>query len=101
MARTNQVLNGAQVIIDYLIREKVPYAFGLCGYSYASIRGLQRGYLGGPELATDFRHPETGEPYNPDFAALARSCGIDGVGIDRAAISATRLGPLSRAASHI
>jgi acetolactate synthase-1/2/3 large subunit len=31
MARTNQVLNGAQVIIDYLIREKVPYAFGLCG----------------------------------------------------------------------
>ena len=53
-------------------------------YSYASIRGLQRGYLGGRELATDFRHPETGEPYNPDFAALARSCGIDGVRIDRA-----------------
>ena len=38
-------------------------------YSYASIRGLQRGYLGGRELATDFRHPETGAPYNPDFAA--------------------------------
>jgi acetolactate synthase-1/2/3 large subunit len=49
-------------------------------YSYASIRG----YLGGRELATDFRHPETGEPYNPDFAALVRSCGIDGVRIDRA-----------------
>jgi acetolactate synthase-1/2/3 large subunit len=53
-------------------------------YSYASIRGLQRGYLGGRELATDFRHPDTGEPYNPDFAALARSCGIEGVRIDRA-----------------
>ena len=25
-------LNGAQVIVDYLIREKVPYAFGLCGH---------------------------------------------------------------------
>src|SRR5215472_2394996 len=53
-------------------------------YSYASIRGLQRGYLGGRELATDFRHPETGEPYNPDFTALARACGIDSARIDRA-----------------
>ncbi len=26
-------------------------------YAYASIRGLQRGYLGGRELATDFKHP--------------------------------------------
>ena len=24
--------NGGQVIVDYLIREKVPYAFGLCGH---------------------------------------------------------------------
>jgi acetolactate synthase-1/2/3 large subunit len=54
-------------------------------YSYASIRGLQRGYLGGRELATDFRHPETGQPYNPDFAAMARSAGIEGVRVDRAA----------------
>src|SRR6202140_2565805 len=53
-------------------------------YSYASIRGLQRGYLEGRELATEFRHPETGELYNPDFAALARSCGVEGVRIDRA-----------------
>jgi acetolactate synthase-1/2/3 large subunit len=54
-------------------------------YAYASIRGLQRGYLGGRELATDFRHPGTGEPYNPDFAAMARSAGIDGVRVDKAA----------------
>jgi acetolactate synthase-1/2/3 large subunit len=52
-------------------------------YAYASIRGLQRGYLGGRELATDFRHPETGAPYNPDFAAMARAAGIEGVRIDR------------------
>src|SRR6202046_623451 len=25
-------LNGAQVIVDYLIREKVPNVFGLCGH---------------------------------------------------------------------
>ena len=53
-------------------------------YAYASIRGLQRGYLGGRELATDFKHPRTGAPYNPDFAAMARSAGVEGVRIDRA-----------------
>ncbi|MGB7254813.1 MAG: thiamine pyrophosphate-binding protein [Xanthobacteraceae bacterium] len=54
-------------------------------YAYASIRGLQRGYLGGRELATDFKNPITGERYNPDFAAMARSAGVEGVRIDRAA----------------
>ena len=34
-------------------------------YAYASIRGLQRGYLGGRELATDFKHPTTGRPTIP------------------------------------
>ena len=53
-------------------------------YAYGSIRGLQRGYLGGREIATDFKHPQTGLPYNPDFAAMARSAGIEGVRIDRA-----------------
>jgi acetolactate synthase-1/2/3 large subunit len=53
-------------------------------YAYASIRGLQRGYLGGRELATDFHDPQTGERYNPDFAAMARSCGVEGVRVDRA-----------------
>jgi acetolactate synthase-1/2/3 large subunit len=53
-------------------------------YAYASIRGLQRGYLDGRELATDFHHPQTGKPYNPDFAAMARSAGVEGVRVDRA-----------------
>ena len=52
-------------------------------YAYGSIRGLQRGYLDNRELATDFRHPQSGKPYNPDFAAMARSAGVEGVSIDR------------------
>src|SRR5215203_741438 len=28
----SNMLNGGQIIVDYLIREKVPYAFGLCGH---------------------------------------------------------------------
>src|SRR4030081_2165809 len=31
MSTTNK-LNGAQVIVDYLIQQKAPYAFGLCGH---------------------------------------------------------------------
>jgi acetolactate synthase-1/2/3 large subunit len=31
MSTTNK-LNGAQVIVDYLIQEKVPQVFGLCGH---------------------------------------------------------------------
>ncbi|MBM3343657.1 MAG: thiamine pyrophosphate-binding protein [Betaproteobacteria bacterium] len=54
-------------------------------YAYGSIRGLQRGYLNKRELATDFRHPDTKKPYNPDFAAMARAAGIGGVSVDRAA----------------
>jgi acetolactate synthase-1/2/3 large subunit len=53
-------------------------------YSYASIRGLQRGYLDRRELVTEFRHPETGEPYNPDFAAMARAAGVEGTRVDKA-----------------
>src|SRR5690242_20474682 len=54
-------------------------------YAYASIRGLQRGYLAGREFATDFKHPDTGQPYNPDFAMMAGSAGVEGVRVDRAA----------------
>ena len=53
-------------------------------YAFASIRGLQRGYLGGRELATDFKVPGTSEPYNPDFAAMAESAGIKGVRVSKA-----------------
>jgi acetolactate synthase-1/2/3 large subunit len=52
-------------------------------YAYASIRGLQKGYLGGRILATDFHHPGNGAPYNPDFVQMAKACGIDGVSVDR------------------
>jgi acetolactate synthase-1/2/3 large subunit len=52
--------------------------------SYASIRGLQRGYLGGRELVTDFHYPKSSEPYSPDFAAMARSAGVEGARVEKA-----------------
>ena len=47
-------------------------------YAYASIRGLQRGYLGGRELATDFHDPKTGAALQSRFrrdGALGRRRG--------------------------
>ena len=70
-------------------------------YAYASIRGLQRGYLDGRELATDFRIPTPDEPYNPDFAAMARSSGVEGVRIDRAGDLGDAVATASPAASPI
>ena len=34
---------------------------------------------------THTKHPETGQPYSPDFAAMARAAGVAGVTIDRTA----------------
>jgi acetolactate synthase I/II/III large subunit len=58
---------------------------------------LQRGYLDGRELAAEFRDPETGQPCNPDFAALARSCGDGARGLTAPAIWATPPNPRSPA----
>ena len=32
MSGPRNLLNGGQVIVDYLVREGVPYVFGLCGH---------------------------------------------------------------------
>ena len=54
-------------------------------YAYASIRGLQRGYLGGPRAGDRLPAiPRPASRYNPDFAAMARSAGVEGVRVDRA-----------------
>ena len=71
-------------VLSTAVEYKIPVVFVVWNnFAYASIRGLQRGYLEGRELATDFRDPDTGQPYNPDFAAMARSTGVEGVTIDR------------------
>jgi acetolactate synthase-1/2/3 large subunit len=72
-------------VLATAVEYKIPVVWVVWNnYAYASIRGLQRGYLGGRELVTDFKHPDTGAPYNPDFAAMARAAGIEGVSVDRA-----------------
>ena len=44
------MLNGAQVIVDYLIQEKVPQVFGLCGHG--NIQFIDALYERADELKT-------------------------------------------------
>src|SRR5450631_288596 len=51
------MLDGAQVIVDYLIREKVPYAFGLCGHG--NIQFIDALYERQNDIKTISVHHET------------------------------------------
>lgn len=52
-------------------------------FAWAAIRDLQYGLFDGREIGTAFYKGDTGQPYNPDFAAWARACGADGVTVTR------------------
>lgn len=54
-------------------------------FAYAGIRDIQTGLLAKRELATSFVRERDGSLYNPDFVALARACGADGLRVERAA----------------
>ena len=52
-------------------------------YAWGAIRDLQLGAFGGREIGTSFTRGDNKSPYNPDFAALARAHGVDGVKVSR------------------
>ncbi len=54
-------------------------------FAFGAIRDIQTGALGKREIATSFVREATGEFYNPDFVALARACGADGIRVERPA----------------
>jgi acetolactate synthase-1/2/3 large subunit len=48
-------------------------------FAWGAIRDIQIGMFGGREIGTSFTRNPNNEPYNPDFAAIARAHGMDGV----------------------
>ncbi len=48
-------------------------------FTWGAIRDIQIGMFGGREIGTSFTRNPNNEPYNPDFAAIARAHGMDGV----------------------
>ncbi len=64
-------LNGGQVIVDYLIREGVPYAFGLCGHG--NIQFIDALYERQDDIKTISVHHESVAGFMAD--AYYRVCG--------------------------
>ena len=54
-------------------------------FAYGAIRDIQTGLLAKREIATSFVRERDGRLINPDFVALARACGVDGIRVEHAA----------------
>lgn len=52
-------------------------------YGWNVIRHQAAGAWPGREIVTSFRRQEQGTLYNPDFAALAKACGANGVKVEK------------------
>ena len=52
-------------------------------FAYGGIRDIQLGMLAKREIATSFIREKDGRLVNPDFVALARACGADGIRVER------------------
>jgi acetolactate synthase-1/2/3 large subunit len=52
-------------------------------FGWVSIRDIQLGMFNQRELGTMFHHGPNKKPYNPDFAALAKSCGVDALTVTK------------------
>jgi acetolactate synthase-1/2/3 large subunit len=48
-------------------------------FTWGAIRDIQLGMFGGREIGTSFHAGPDRAPYNPDFAAMARSYGVEGI----------------------
>jgi acetolactate synthase-1/2/3 large subunit len=52
-------------------------------FGWVSIRDIQLGMFGGRELGTMFHEGPNNKPYNPDFAMMAKSCGVEAMTITK------------------
>jgi len=52
-------------------------------FAWGAIRDIQHGLFDGREIGTGFYAGDNREPYNPDFAALARACGVEATTVKR------------------
>ncbi|MEZ5844701.1 MAG: thiamine pyrophosphate-binding protein [Hyphomicrobiaceae bacterium] len=52
-------------------------------FAWGAIRDIQYGLFDGREIGTAFYQGDNNKPYNPDFAAWARACGVEGITVTR------------------
>jgi len=83
--------DGGFMMAPYVVATAVEYNLPCIwviwnNFAWGAIRDLQYGLFEGREFGTAFYKGDQGpggERYNPDFAALARACGADGVTVKR------------------
>ena len=68
---SRNMLNGAQVIVDYLIQEKVPQVFGLCGHG--NIQFIDALYERSHEIKTISVHHESVAGFMADVYTASRA----------------------------
>jgi len=52
-------------------------------FAWGAIRDIQYGLFAGREIGTAFYQGPNNKPYNPDFAAWARACGVEGITVSK------------------
>ena len=52
-------------------------------FAWGAIRDIQYGLFNGREHGTAFYQGPNNKPYNPDFAAWARACGVEGITVTK------------------
>ena len=81
--------DGGFLLMPSVVATAVEHSIGVVwivwnNRGFISIRDQQQAYFGaGRTLATDFLSIASGEPYTPDYAAMAHSMGADGVPVTR------------------
>lgn len=80
--------DGGFMMTPHILSTAVQYAIPAVwvvwnNYGYNSIRHVAEGCFPNREIASMFRKESSGEFYNPDFAALAISCGAKGAKVER------------------
>lgn len=84
----NVCSDGGFIMMPHAVSTAVEYDLPVVwvifnNYSIGCIRDLQRFYLDGREIGTSFMKVKTGELFNPDFAAMARAMGGEGIRIEK------------------
>jgi len=80
--------DGGFIMVPHVLVTAVEYGIPAVwvvwnNFAWSAIRDIQYGYFGGREIGTAFYRSSDGQPYNPDYAALARACGAEGYTVTR------------------
>jgi acetolactate synthase-1/2/3 large subunit len=80
--------DGGFIMVPHVLCTAVEYDIPVIwivwnNFAWGAIRDIQHGVFGGREIGTAFYAGANAEPYNPNFASLARSCGVTATTVTR------------------